>query len=43
MLETHDDIVGIPDHDHVACGLAPSPALRPEVEYIVEVHVREQR
>src|SRR5208283_4317701 len=43
MLEADDDVVGIPDHDHVARGLAPSPALSPEIEDIVQVDVREQR
>ena len=43
MLEPHDDVVGVPDHDHVTRGLAPSPALSPEVENVVKVNVREQR
>src|ERR1019366_7641970 len=29
MLESDDEVVGIPDHDHVARGLAPSPAFGP--------------
>ena len=43
MLEAHDEVVGVPDHDHVARGFAPSPALGPEVENVVEIDVREQR
>jgi hypothetical protein len=43
MLEAHDEVVGVPDHDHVTRGLAPSPALGPEVEDVVEVDVRKQR
>ena len=43
MLEADDGVVGVPDHDHVARGLAPSPALSPEIEDIMEVDVREQR
>src|SRR5580704_16400325 len=43
MLETGDEVVGIPDHDHVARGLAPSPALGPEVEDVVEIDVGKQR
>ena len=43
MLEADDEVVGIPNHDHVARGLAPSPALGPEVENVVEIDVREQR
>src|ERR1051325_8990764 len=42
MLETDDEVVGIPDHDHVARGLLPSPAFGPEIEDIVEIDVREQ-
>src|SRR5229473_6305748 len=41
VLEANDSIVGVPDHDHVTRGLAPSPALGPEVENVVEVDVRE--
>ena len=41
-LEADDDVVGIPDHDHVARGLAPSPAFGPEVENVMEIDVREQ-
>ena len=26
MLEAHDCVIGVPDHDHVTRGLAPSPA-----------------
>jgi inosine-uridine nucleoside N-ribohydrolase len=40
MLEADNDVVGVPDHDHVARGLALSPALRPEIEDIVEVDVQ---
>src|ERR1019366_357548 len=43
MLETNDDVVGIPNHDHVARGLAPSPAFGPKIEDVVKVDVREQR
>src|SRR5690348_12943938 len=37
MLEAHDEVVGVPDHDHVTRGFAPSPALGPEVENVVEI------
>jgi hypothetical protein len=43
MLEAHDQVVGIPDYDHVARGLASSPTVGPEVEDVVEVNVGEQR
>ena len=26
MLEANNNVVGIPDHDHVALGFTPSPA-----------------
>src|SRR5208283_1590961 len=42
-LEADDDVVGVPHHDHVARGLAPSPALGPEIEDVVEIDVGEQR
>jgi hypothetical protein len=35
MLATDDKIVSIPHDDHVTRGLAPSPALGPEVEGVV--------
>ena len=43
MLEAHDCVIGVPDHDHVARGLAPSPAFGPEVEDVMKIYVREQR
>jgi hypothetical protein len=43
MLEADDDVVGIANHAHVAQGRAPSPALSPKIEDVVEVNVREQQ
>src|SRR5262249_54094435 len=43
MLETDDNVVGVPHDDHVARGLVPSPALGPEIEHVMQVDVREQR
>ena len=43
VLETDDDVVGVAHDDHVALGLAPSPALGPEVEDVVQVDVGKQR
>ena len=43
VLEADDDVVGIAYDDHVARGLAPSPALGPQVEDVVQVDVGEQR
>ena len=43
VLEADDEVVGIPHDDHVARGLAPSPALGPEVEDVVQVDVGKQR
>ena len=43
VLEADDDIVGIAHDDHVARSLAPSPAVGPEVEDVVQVDVGQQR
>src|SRR2546421_4937408 len=43
VLKAHDEVVGIAHHDHVARGLAPSPALSPEVEHVVQVDIGEER
>ena len=43
VLEADDDVVGIAHDDHVAGGLAPSPALGPQVEDVVQVDVGKQR
>ena len=43
VLEADDDVVGVPDYDHVARGLAPSPAFGPKIENVMEVDVCEQR
>src|SRR5215204_1262825 len=42
MLETEDDVIGIPDDHHVASRRATPPALDPEVEHVGQVHMREQ-
>ena len=38
-----DEVVGIAHDDHVARGLAPSPALGPQIEDVVQVDVGKQR
>src|SRR3954454_9033002 len=43
VLETDYGVIGIAHDDHVARGLAPSPACGPEIEDVVEVDVRERR
>src|SRR5262249_48210118 len=43
VLESDDEVIGIAHDNHVARGLAPSPALDPEVEGIVQVDVGKQR
>src|SRR6476659_9907971 len=35
MLKAYDQVVGISHYDHVARGLAPSPALGPKIEGVV--------
>ena len=42
VLEADDKIVGIPHDDHVTRGFAPSPALGPEVEDVVQVDVGQE-
>src|SRR5580704_2104106 len=37
VLEADDDVIRIPQDDHVARGLAPSPALGPEVKHVMQV------
>ena len=43
VFETDHDIVRITHDDHVACGLAPSPAFGPEIETVVQVGVGQER
>jgi hypothetical protein len=43
MLETNSEIVGEPDNDHVTLGVPIPPPLSPQVEYVVQVHVSQQR
>src|SRR5271163_2207241 len=43
VLKTEHDIVRITNHDHVARGLAPSPAFGPEIKTVVQVDVGQER
>jgi hypothetical protein len=43
MLETGHQIIGVAHDDHVASGLSPSPAFGPQIEYVVQVDVAEER
>src|SRR3954451_21492910 len=43
VLETDHDIIRVADDHHVARGLAPSPALGPEIEHVVQVDVCKDR
>src|ERR1700681_1560614 len=42
MLEADNGVVRVTDDDHVAGRLA-APAVGPEIEHVVQVHVRENR
>ena len=42
-LEPDDEIVGVTHNDHVARGELGPPLLDPQVEGVVQKHVREQR
>jgi hypothetical protein len=43
LLKSGDEIVGVADHYHVALRDFLSPYLDPQVEYVVQVDVRQQR
>ena len=43
VLKANDDVVGVAHDNHVARGLAPSPAFGPEVEGVVQIDVGKQR
>ena len=40
VLETHDEVVRVPNDDEVARCVSIPPLLNPEIENIVQVHVR---
>jgi len=42
MLESDNTIVGVSHHDHLSTGLALTPLLRPQIEYVVQVDVCQQ-
>ncbi len=43
LVELDDDVIGVFDHHHIACGMATSPLMRPQIEDVVEVDVCQQR
>ena len=43
VLKADDEVVGVAHDDHVTRGLAPTPALNPEVEDVVQVDVGQER
>ena len=43
MLEADQEVVGVPDNDHVTSGVPLSPLVGPQVEDVVDVYVRQQR
>src|SRR5262249_62358192 len=43
LLKAGYQIIGIAHDDHVASGLLPSPAFGPQIEYVVQVDVAEER
>ena len=42
-LKAHDEVVCVPHDEHVAAGLRPPPPMDPEVEHVVQIHVRQER
>jgi hypothetical protein len=43
VLETGNQVVGVPHDDHVAGGLAPSPACGPQIEAVMQVDIGKER
>ena len=43
VLKAHDNIVGVAHEDNAAVSVVLTPPLRPQIEYIMEVDVRQQR
>ena len=43
MLEPHDEIICVPDENDLAPCVVFSPVLSPQVEYLVEESIRQQR
>jgi hypothetical protein len=43
VLEADSQIIGVSHDDHVAGGFAPSPALGPDIEAVVQVDIGEER
>ena len=41
VLEADDRIIRVADHDHVSGSLAASPLVDPQIEYVVQVDVRQ--
>jgi hypothetical protein len=42
MLEPQDEVIGLANDDDVAVGVPLPPLLHPQVEQVVQVHVREK-
>jgi len=43
VLESHDEVVCVSDNDDIARSISNPPLLYPQVENVVEVHIRKQR
>ena len=43
VLETYDEVVGVPYDDDVASAVPLSPLPHPQVENVMQVHVRQER
>src|SRR5215472_10335 len=43
VLESHDEIIGVPNSDYVTVGHLVPPCLYPQVEYVMQVDVCQQR
>src|SRR5580658_1071220 len=43
LLKAHHKIVGVTDDDDIALCHFPAPAISPQIEHVVEIHVGDQR
>jgi hypothetical protein len=42
VLESHHEIISIPDDDYIAMSMMMTPIMSPDIEHIVEIDIRQQ-
>jgi len=40
VLEADDEIIRVPNHDHVAACVTPPPLVGPQIEHVMEIDIR---